>query len=136
MRDIRLIVNEAIEPLRSQKIIRSSLEADVDLSLQARDYEWFDASLFTEVAIVARVIAHGDHAHPGDVPAAAGIAQVAPPTDRKCGRCRRHLPAVAEACRLWNPGEKSGRAPCRARVFHSVLRWLLSDHCKNQKTIS
>src|SRR3546814_17540313 len=55
MRSIRLVVNEAIEPLRSQKIIRSSLEADVDLSLQAQDYEWFDEVLFAEVAIVARV---------------------------------------------------------------------------------
>src|SRR3546814_20723097 len=94
--------NEASEPLRSQKIIRPCLEADVDLSLQARDYEWFDESLFTEVAIVARVIAHGDHAHPGDVPAAAAIAKVAPTTDRKCGSCWRPLPAAAAAGGLSN----------------------------------
>jgi len=102
MRDIRLVVNEAIEPLRSQKIIRSSLEADVDLSLQAHDYEWFDEILFTEVAIVARVIAHGDHDHPGDIPAPVAIAKVAPTENHKCGRCWRHLPEVESDGALCN----------------------------------
>src|SRR3546814_17210971 len=107
MRSIRLVVNEAIEPLRSQKIIRSSLEADVDLSLQAQDYEWFDEVLFAEVAIVARVRAHGDYDHPGDIPAPVAIARVAPTENHKCGRCWRHLPEVPPDGGLCNRYESS-----------------------------
>src|SRR3546814_9623692 len=81
MRSIRLVVNEAIEPLRSQKIIRSSLEADVDLSLQAQAYAWFDEVLFAEVAIVARVSAHGDYDHPGDIPATVAIRSEEPTSE-------------------------------------------------------
>src|SRR3546814_11533105 len=79
MRDIRLIVNEAIEPPRRQKIIRYSLAADVALSLQARDYEWFADSRFTAIAILARVLALGKNAHTANVPSAAAPAKV-PPT--------------------------------------------------------
>jgi isoleucyl-tRNA synthetase len=94
IRLIRLAVNEKIEPLRAQKTVRSSLEANVDLKLQDHDAEWFDETQFAEVAIVARVTAQGGYEHPGDMPARIAIADVTPTTDHKCGRCWRHLPEV------------------------------------------
>ena len=81
LRDQREQVNEAIEPFRRDKVIRSSLEADVTMGelLPVGDVD------FAEVAIVARVtMGEGD-----------GI--VVKPSDwHKCGRCWRLLPEVAE----------------------------------------
>ncbi len=81
LRDRREQVNEAIEPLRREKIVRSSLEADVVMGelLPVGDVD------FAEVAIVARV-AMGE----GD-----GI-RVQPSDWHKCGRCWRLLPEVQE----------------------------------------
>jgi isoleucyl-tRNA synthetase len=79
LRSQRDQVNEAIEPLRREKIVRSSLEADVTMGeyLPVGDVD------FAEVAIVARVtMGEGD-----------GI--VVKPSDwHKCGRCWRLLPEV------------------------------------------
>ncbi|MFB0872485.1 MULTISPECIES: isoleucine--tRNA ligase [unclassified Sphingobium] len=74
-------VNEAIEPLRREKIIRSSLEADVTMGEVLPS----DGVNFAEIAIVARVeMGVGD-----------GI--VVKPSDwHKCGRCWRLLPEVKE----------------------------------------
>jgi isoleucyl-tRNA synthetase len=74
-------VNEAIEPLRREKIVRSSLEADVTMGelVPTGDVD------FAELAIVARVeMGVGD-----------GII-VKPSEWHKCGRCWRLLPEVAE----------------------------------------
>ncbi|MDX3899468.1 MAG: isoleucine--tRNA ligase [Sphingobium sp.] len=74
-------VNEAIEPLRREKIVRSSLEADVRMGelVPTGDVD------FAELAIVARVeMGVGD-----------GIV-VRPSDWHKCGRCWRLLPEVAE----------------------------------------
>jgi isoleucyl-tRNA synthetase len=74
-------VNEAIEPFRREKQIRSSLEADVTMGelLPVGDVD------FAEVAIVARVtMGEGD-----------GIV-VRPSDWHKCGRCWRLLPEVTE----------------------------------------
>ncbi|QUT07094.1 isoleucine--tRNA ligase [Sphingobium phenoxybenzoativorans] len=74
-------VNEAIEPLRREKIVRSSLEADVTMGelVAAGDVD------FAELAIVARVeMGVGD-----------GIA-VKPSDWHKCGRCWRLLPEVTD----------------------------------------
>lgn len=74
-------VNEAIEPFRREKQIRSSLEADVTMGelLPA------DGVDFAEVAIVARVeMGVGD-----------GIV-VRPSEWHKCGRCWRLLPEVTQ----------------------------------------
>ncbi len=74
-------MNEAIEPLRREKIVRSSLDADVTMGelLPVGDVD------FAEVAIVARVtMGEGD-----------GIV-VTPSDWRKCGRCWRKLPEVSE----------------------------------------
>ncbi len=81
LRDQREQVNEAIEPLRREKIVRSSLDADVAMGelLPVGDVD------FAEVAIVARVtMGEGD-----------GIA-VRPSEWHKCGRCWRKLPEVTE----------------------------------------
>jgi isoleucyl-tRNA synthetase len=96
IREARNQVNEAIEPLRREKIVRSSLEASVS-------YTGFDAAPFAgidlaEIFIVASV---GEQIVP---PKLAGIDMssahtpfAADRTDHhKCGRCWRHLPDVAE----------------------------------------
>ncbi len=85
LRDQREQVNEAIEPFRREKIIRSSLEADVIMGelLPVGDVD------FAEVAIVARVtMGEGD-----------GIV-VRPSDWHKCGRCWRLLPEVTEDGKL------------------------------------
>ena len=81
LRDQREQVNEAIEPLRRDKIVRSSLDADVTMGelLPVGDVD------FAEVAIVARVtMGEGD-----------GII-VRPSEWHKCGRCWRKLPEVTQ----------------------------------------
>ncbi len=81
LRNQREQVNEAIEPLRREKIVRSSLDADVTMGelLPVGDVD------FAEVAIVARVtMGEGD-----------GIV-VTPSEWHKCGRCWRKLPEVTE----------------------------------------
>ncbi len=78
VREARQTVTEAIEPLRREKIIGSSLQADVTTpttgGLSPQD--------FTEICIVASVETGGN-------------AVTVQPTDKqKCGRCWRHLPEV------------------------------------------
>ncbi len=80
VRDAREKVTEAIEPLRREKTIRSSLEAEVvypmtDLPISAEE--------FAELAIVA------------DVSDGAEIS-VIKTDNHKCGRCWRLLPEVEE----------------------------------------
>ncbi|HVI98928.1 MAG TPA: isoleucine--tRNA ligase [Sphingomonas sp.] len=78
VRRLREQVTEAIEPLRREKVIRSSLEAEVtvpDLPL--------DPEMLAEVFIVAKV-AKGDH------------VAVTRTDYHKCGRCWRLLSEVAE----------------------------------------
>ncbi|MEQ6333114.1 isoleucine--tRNA ligase [Sphingobium sp. MK2] len=87
LRTQREQVNEAIEPLRREKIVRSSLDADVTMGelLAVGDVD------FAEVAIVARVtMGQGD-----------GIT-VQPSTWHKCGRCWRKLPEVTTDGTLCN----------------------------------
>ena len=81
LRNQRDQVNEAIEPLRREKVIRSSLEADVTMGQLVPS----DGVNFAEIAIVARIeMGKGD-----------GIA-VKPSDWHKCGRCWRLLPEVEE----------------------------------------
>ncbi len=78
LRELRQTVLEAIEPLRRDKIIRSSLEAEVTLPALPAPAD-FLAELFITSAV-----------HQGDT---LKIAQ----TDyAKCGRCWRYLPEVEE----------------------------------------
>ena len=78
VRSAREQVNEAIEPLRREKIVRSSLQADVQM---AKAPEGID---FAEMCIVASVTEGGD------------AIVVTPTSHHKCGRCWRHLPEVTE----------------------------------------
>jgi isoleucyl-tRNA synthetase len=80
IRKYRTEINEAIEPLRREKVLGSSLEAEVSLPV---DYEPVPTEL-EEVAIVAAI-------HPG-----AFDLEVTRPSHHKCGRCWRHLPEVSE----------------------------------------
>ncbi len=76
IRDLRVAVTEAIEPLRREKTVRSSLEAEVTVPAML-----LDADALAEAFIVAKVT-------PGD-------AVTVTRTDfHKCGRCWRHLPEV------------------------------------------
>jgi len=84
LRDLRESVNEAIEPLRREKTVRSSLEAEIKLSADVETHGLSDEDL-EELFITATVsIGQGD-----------GVS-VAKTTHHKCGRCWRHLPEVSE----------------------------------------
>jgi isoleucyl-tRNA synthetase len=71
-------VTEAIEPLRREKIVRSSLEAEVTVPKSPLSNE-----ALAELFIVAKV-STGD---------SVSVTRTA---FHKCGRCWRHLPDVAE----------------------------------------
>ena len=76
IRELRVAVTEAIEPLRREKTVRSSLEAEVTVPAML-----LDADALAEAFIVAKVT--------------QGDAVTVTRTDfHKCGRCWRHLPEV------------------------------------------
>ena len=85
---------EAIEPLRREKVVGSSLEAVVSYPWAARAREMshvepINAELLAELAMVERIDTNDNAVEPGSI--------VVTRTDhRKCGRCWRHLPEVAE----------------------------------------
>ncbi len=83
LRDAREKVTEAIEPLRRDKIVRSSLEAEVTSPVGG------DSDLLAELFIVASVTN-------------ADAVAVTKTEKLKCGRCWRHLPEVAEDGDLCN----------------------------------
>ncbi|BBB09959.1 isoleucine--tRNA ligase [Sphingopyxis sp. EG6] len=92
LRALRGQVTEAIEPLRRDKQVRSSLEAEItmsDLDVILRD---LDRDHLAETFISGTV-----HLVPGH----EGIT-ITPTTDHKCGRCWRHLPEVTEDGNLCN----------------------------------
>ncbi len=83
LRALRTRVNEAIEPLRRDKTIRSSLEAEVVVPAAAVPEGVSDASL-AELFITATVTrGQGDQ------------VTVTKTAHHKCDRCWRHLPDVA-----------------------------------------
>ena len=79
LRSLRAAVTEAIEPLRREKVIGSSLAAQVTVPTSAPEGDL--AELF-----ISATVTRGD---------GEGVT-VTPTTDHKCGRCWRHLPDVAE----------------------------------------
>ncbi|MBA4052903.1 MAG: isoleucine--tRNA ligase, partial [Erythrobacter sp.] len=84
LRALRDAVNEAIEPLRRDKTIRSSLEAEVVVPASAVPEGVTDAQL-AELFITATVTrGQGD------------AVIVSKTSHHKCGRCWRLLPDVAE----------------------------------------
>jgi isoleucyl-tRNA synthetase len=93
IREARRLVNESIEPLRRNKEIRSSLEAEVVLTVrEPQAAQWCRSIDMAEVCITASChIADGDD----DV-------TVTRTTHHKCGRCWRHLPEVTTDGALCN----------------------------------
>jgi isoleucyl-tRNA synthetase len=88
IRQVRTRVTEAIEPLRRDKVIRSSLEAEVDLTLaEAGAAEAVSSVDFTEICIVSELSASAGEAEK------IAISRTA---REKCGRCWRLLPEVKE----------------------------------------
>jgi len=91
LRDLRERVNEAIEPLRREKVIRSSLEAEVRVPANAVPEGFSDADL-AELFITASVTCSDSDS-----------VTVTKTNHHKCGRCWRLLPEVSE------DGELCGR---------------------------
>jgi len=90
LRQVRREVNLKIEQMRRDKLVGSSLEANVTYVSPVGnrpEYEGFD---FAELLIVSGfTLQHGS-------PECAAEILVMPTTHHKCGRCWRHLPDVAE----------------------------------------
>jgi len=84
LRALREEVTEAIEPLRRDKTVRSSLEAEVEVP-GARVPEGFTGSQLAELFITAAVTRGSQD----DV-------RISRSTEDKCGRCWRLLPEVPE----------------------------------------
>ena len=84
LRALRGKVTEAIEPLRREKIVRSSLEAEVTMSDLEAILRDLDSTYLAETFISGSV-----HLVPGH----QGIT-IKPTENHKCGRCWRHLPEV------------------------------------------
>ena len=79
LRALRTTVTEAIEPLRRDKVIGSSLQAEVVVPVGAPEGD------LAELFITAHVTrGQGD------------AVEIVPTSHHKCGRCWRHLPEVTE----------------------------------------
>ena len=79
LRALRTTVTEAIEPLRRDKVIGSSLQAEVVVPAGAPEGD------LAELFITAQVTrGQGD------------AVEIVPTSHHKCGRCWRHLPEVTE----------------------------------------
>jgi len=106
IRYLRNVVNEAIEPLRREKVIGSGLEADVALGhevvlnalgvMQDRLKDLDLAELFITASVT--LSAKSDFE-----PSSAQVTRTA---HHKCGRCWRHLPEVSEDGALCERCEK------------------------------
>ena len=91
---VRDDILEAIEPLRREKIVGSSLEAVVSYPWTARAQEMdhlepVNAELLAELAMVERVDCNDNSVDRASI-------VVTKTTNHKCGRCWRHLPEVAD----------------------------------------
>jgi isoleucyl-tRNA synthetase len=91
IRVIRTGITEAIEPMRRDKVIGSSLEAVVRLPMNRVYEDQYDTLDWNEVCIAGDVqlLAPTSQQHNGPI-------TVTKTTHHKCGRCWRHLPEVTE----------------------------------------
>ncbi len=96
IRIIRDGINEAIEPLRREKEIRSSLEAVVRVPMNLAYPNQYDGIDWAEICIAADVKLLPPNGNFN------GPTEVRPTDDHKCGRCWRHLPEVTEDGDLCN----------------------------------
>jgi isoleucyl-tRNA synthetase len=94
MRPWRKAVSAAIEPLRQQKLLGSSLEANVKIPIAFGGT--FEQSMrqmdLAEICIVSDAVIV-EHTVPDET---AGAVIVERTNHHKCGRCWRHLPEVTE----------------------------------------
>ncbi|MFA6218874.1 MAG: isoleucine--tRNA ligase [Erythrobacter sp.] len=86
IRTVRDQVTEAIEPLRRDKTIRSSLEAEVEIGSLTAVPPGFNPESMSELFIVAKVTKVPGHF----------TVRVSRTSQAKCGRCWRLLPSVPE----------------------------------------
>jgi isoleucyl-tRNA synthetase len=90
LRTLRSLVTEAVEPMRREKKIGSSLEAEIMLGPLGDEDRALVASVpFEEICITASVSVAPKDGQTESV-------TVTPTDRRKCGRCWRHLPEVKE----------------------------------------
>ncbi|HEV2600523.1 isoleucine--tRNA ligase [Sphingopyxis sp.] len=94
IRSLRSKISEEIEPLRREKKIRSSLEAQVWIHSATPGLEWISNEALEEVLISSTVTTSGE--------ARGHSMEIAPTENHKCGRCWRHLPEVTEDGALCN----------------------------------
>ncbi len=87
IRALRTKITEAIEPLRRDKIIRSSLEADVKLHPTQSGLQHLSNDGWQEILICADLSVGSD---------IGGEVVVTKTDNHKCGRCWRLLPEVEE----------------------------------------
>jgi isoleucyl-tRNA synthetase len=85
LRDLKDSVTGAIEPFRRDKVIRSSLEAEVRIAADAAPDGDLSAAELAELFITADVSV-----------APTEAIEVTRTSHHKCGRCWRHLPEVTE----------------------------------------
>lgn len=85
LRDLKDSVTGAIEPFRRDKVIRSSLEAEVKIAADAVPDGQLSATELAELFITADVSTTGGE-----------TISVTRTSHHKCGRCWRHLPEVTE----------------------------------------
>ncbi|WP_010545667.1 isoleucine--tRNA ligase [Sphingomonas elodea] len=94
LRDLRSVVTMAIEPLRRDKIIRSSLEASVKVT--ASDENQFAPLAEVDAAEIFIVSEAQIALGPIDTGDPLEFVTVTPTDRHKCGRCWRHLPEVTQ----------------------------------------
>jgi isoleucyl-tRNA synthetase len=99
VREYRACISEAIEPLRREKLIGSSLAAAVAVGA----HDQYDLDLLVEIDMAETAIAASvslalleTKRHPQDDRLLRPHISVEVTTNHKCGRCWRHLPEVAE----------------------------------------
>ena len=95
LRILRSFATLAIEPARRDKLIGSSLEADLTIAANHADAALIASVDFAELAIVSGV----DVVIAGDLEAGISVA-AARSDDARCERCWRYLPDVAEGSGL------------------------------------
>jgi isoleucyl-tRNA synthetase len=101
VRLFRNAITSAVEPLRREKIVGSSLEAEVTFKVK----QDFDRRVFQETDLAELCIVSSVKLAAEPLPDSHEIgfeASVHPTTNHKCGRCWRHLPEVVEDGALCN----------------------------------
>ena len=94
IRELRELVTEAVEPLRRDKVIGSSLEAEVSIRVKdALLAERANSVDLAEICIVSSATVSG---FADDSIAETRLVDVRRTSNHKCGRCWRLLPEVAE----------------------------------------